>query len=246
MWLLLSPLSWVLAALAMLAWGQRPALRLLAALVLGAALVLMTPLGANALVAWIEQGLHQPPACAADHKAPVLLLMGGLQAQPTGPQQVSALNAESLERVLAVVAVDQVEVLVSGGYGGTVTEADLGAQLLRMLGTAPGRLRLDRVSRSTWDSAAWVATQPGVAAQGVQLLTSALHVPRAALALQRHGVAVCAIRLRSNHVPLAGLGYFVPQASALVKAQRSLHELLGTLAYRFRSSAVGLPQKGAP
>lgn len=242
MHLLLSPLSWAVAlgllmlAPGLLRWRRWAALGWLASL------VLMAPLGANGLI-WLLEAHPGMPDCMATDRAPLLVLGGGLDRIALDPSDFGALTPASMRRVATAVAVagrsPGVAVIFSGGAGDMVTEAELMAHLASRLGLASQSVRTERQSTSTWENARAVAALESAAGAKVQLITSDHHAARASLALRLHGVWACRHPADSLFTPFSGPGHLVPQSSALVKAEKSLHEMVGMAAYRVRAWARG-------
>jgi uncharacterized SAM-binding protein YcdF (DUF218 family) len=205
---------------------------------LGLCLLLMTPLGANLLVGWLEATGTAPAACLAERARPLVMLTGGLDRPASNAQDFAALTEVSLHRVMALWASGEVlpnrAVVVSGG-GQTpgLTESELARSLLIQLGAQPEQVQAETQSTSTWGNAVAIAhTLPAV--KRLTLVTSAMHMRRARLAFAAQGIDVCPLPLDSRYVPPGGLGYYLPQSSALVKAEHAIHELVGLLSYQLK------------
>jgi uncharacterized SAM-binding protein YcdF (DUF218 family) len=293
--LLLSPLSWIIVCVLLLQWRalrRRAPLRigLLAVLALG--VLLLTPLGANALVGWLEgqarraqvercDGLAAGPeatnAAPGQHgvktpaAAPVtaIVLSGGFDRGARGTQDVGALSRTSQARALHAAALYRhgmaQRLLVSGGSRQKVAEASVVAALMEQLGVPGSAIRLETESRTTWENARLVAgmlaadASPNTGAGGAQgapdtartapisghnapllLVTAGLHMPRALLAFDAMGLHTCPAPTHWIHLPLqASPGYFIPQSSALAKAEDALHELVGLAGYALRRGDAG-------
>jgi len=205
--------------------------------------ILMTPLGANALVYQIESWVPPAQVCQADHwPEDMVLLSGGLLRKPLDATDFSALTISSLRRLsLAVLAVPQhpkARLIVSGGGPNAVKESEVLTFLAMRLGVPPDRIIQESLSSSTMGSAQALAHQQASLALShrVGVITSALHMPRAILAFEQAGFAPCAIPAYSSYLASGGaLGYHLPQSSALQKSEEALHELFGLMAYRWRA-----------
>ena len=127
-------------------------------------------------------------------------------------------------------------VIVSAGVAfprpGDVPEADILASMLARWGVPPGQIVVEAASRNTRENA--IETGRVAAAHGwksLLLVTSAAHVPRALGCFR-------AVGLEPDVLPVdfrAGDGHdvsWLPQAGALAKSARVLHELAGRVAYR--------------
>lgn len=206
--------------------------------VLGLCLALMTPLGANLLVRWLEAPDAAPAACLAERSRPLVLLTGGLDRPAVNAQDFAALTKVTVRRTMALWASGEVlpgrAVVVSGG-GQTpgLTESELARALLIRLGAQAEQVQAETQSTSTWGNAVALAhTLPAV--KRVTLVTSAMHMRRARLAFVAQGIDVCPLPVESRYVPPGGLGYYLPQSSALVKAEHAIHELMGLLSYQLK------------
>lgn len=218
---------------------------LFAAALFGSALVLMTPMAANLLVAAVEGAgtPAQPPAvsCGAagsDALAGIdaaVMLTGGFDRPPRDVEDFGALSRASLERTFAFMRLEinpGIDVVVVGGGPFAISEAEVVARLLIRHGFDPARLRVEPESRDTLENAHRVAAMLLPRQPRIILATDALHMPRAALAFARSGFQPCRQPLASYHVPAFGLMALIPQASALDKSRRALHEIAGAAYYR--------------
>lgn len=223
---------WVLWCL----WRRPPAgVRHVLATAMVAGIMLCTPLGANQLVRLLEAPVSPLPDCVREADRPLVVLAGGMLRPARAADDFAALGEDSLRRVFGLLSVlEEVEgrSLFFVGGGQTISTAEVMATLATALGPADGRPGVEPASRSTWENAARLAAllPPG----RVVLLTSALHMKRAMLAFERQGFEVCPLAVDSRFVPFGGLGYLIPQHSAVSKAEAALHELAGRLVYAFR------------
>ncbi len=220
-------------------WAQ--AAKLATEALLGLCLVLMTPLGANLLVGWLEAPGDAPAACLAERERPLVLLTGGLDQAASNAQDFAALTEVSLRRTMALWATGEVlpgrSVVVSGGgQRPGLTESELARSLLIRLGAQAEQVHAETLSTSTRGNAVAVARElPTV--KRITLVTSAMHMRRARLAFAAQGIDVCPLPVDARYVPPSGLGYYLPQSSALVKTEHAMHELLGLLSYRLQALA---------
>jgi uncharacterized SAM-binding protein YcdF (DUF218 family) len=235
----LSPLYWLLCALALVVWAGRRGLRRARQLGLalaGVCLALMTPAAANTLLHWVERPLA-PAACVADADRELVLLTGGTRRAAADARDVGALSQASVLRAMAFVqrfgAPDARSVTVAGGGFG-VPESVLVAALLERAGLPAARLRTEQDSLTTWESARALSGQGRPAARRIVLATSALHMARSARAFRAHGFDVCESPLYSEVVDPGALPTFFPQSTALSKSERVLHEIVGGWVYGVR------------
>lgn len=211
-------------------------------------IVLMTPLGANLLVRWVEGMAPQDLQC--DATAPpdtIVLLSGGTARPPRDAGDFSALNATSLQRLSSAIDLwrrhPQSRLVISGGGVFATKESTLLGDLAWREGIPRERIVLEQASQSTWENATQVAALQPAVPRRIWLVTSALHLPRAAYAFRQEGFQPCSAGAYSIYLPPGGFYYYLPQRSALQKSEESLHELAGMLAYRWaghtESSPVG-------
>jgi len=126
--------------------------------------------------------------------------------------------------------------LISGGGRG-ISEASVVRQLAIRLGVPDTRILIEERSRSTWENAQGVAQMQPPVNRRIVLVTSALHMQRAAYSFRKQGFDVCEFPVNSVYVPPGGIGYILPQGSALLKSNAAIHELIGRFLYRLRHSA---------
>ena len=118
-------------------------------------------------------------------------------------------------------------VILSGGRGGRVTEADGMARAITRLGVPPSALLLEQRSRNTRDNALYtarLARERGV--RHVLLVTSSVHMPRARLWFEDAGIAVTAVSVPEPS-PRRGAGRWLPSRGALWRSGRALKEYAG-------------------
>lgn len=237
----LSPLTYALALALLLAlsWLHLQRWVRFTGVVLEILLLLtITPVGANSLV-WIVESRVPAIACAAPHPAAIVVLSGGIDSRPRSSEDYVALDAASVQRLLAAVALWRNQMtarLVIAGGGQRVSEAVLMAGLAERLGVPKSAIELDTDSRTTWENAKDVSRLSPAVPKRIWLVSSALHLPRAMQAFRAWGFQPCAWPSGSSYVPFkASFGYFFPQASALVKADQAIHELLGGWLYAWRA-----------
>lgn len=245
MHLLLSPLGLMLVLLflrSVILRSSSPIPRRCSEFLVALCVFLMTPLGANMLVRMIERGTNDFVPCEPLSAGPLLLLSGGFSSEPENATDFGVLSLASLRRTRAAVellkaAGPEVELIVSGRGPFAVSESELIVSFAKVLGVPGSRLRQESVSLTTWESARELARMQPPIPRRLRLVTSALHAPRAALALRAHGFSGCREILDSSYVPVSAVpGYFIPQSSALYKSEAAMHELVGSMAYHFSAT----------
>ncbi len=237
--LLLSPMTWGLLWLAVAWWTwsrARTAWRALLVVAGVVILLLCTPLGANALIRWVESGVAPAQRCAAQDDAPIVVLSGGLEDEPRASDDYIALTPSSWRRVRSGVESwrrsPQALLVLAGGGPFETREATVLASLAREWGVPADRIRTETASTNTWESARALR---GTLPPRVRVVSSATHLPRALIAFESAGFQPCAWTSDSAYVAPGSVGYFLPQLSAMQKTHLALYEMLGTLSYRWRS-----------
>jgi uncharacterized SAM-binding protein YcdF (DUF218 family) len=198
-----------------------------------------TPLGANWMVGLLE---HHPSAARTCGTLPpgamIVVLAGGINRDATSPADTSRLSAASLRRAIAAASAAKDapsgRILVSGGSGIAVREADLMRILLLDLGIAPDRVAVERDSRNTYENAVltrkWLSERwPGE--KRIFLVTSAAHLPRATAVFRKVGLDVCPLPADTRWDPPEHATDLIPAASALQKSATAFHEGVALLGY---------------
>lgn len=241
--LLLSPVGLTSCGLVALSvWvsvrPQRLALRLVVYATTALFLLASMPLTANLALGALERYAAREKTCPAPPAGSVLVVLaGGIHGNPTSATDIAALKATSLRRLIDAVLLAQrvphSTLLISGGWGKTVREADLMGALAQRMGFPPSRIELDIRSRTTYQSAVNLrARLAQVPPDRRYLVTSADHMPRAIMAFAQQGLRLCAWPVDDEAQPLQPLEMLTPQIGALEKSTRVLHELLGMVYYR--------------
>ncbi|KAB8173367.1 YdcF family protein [Marilutibacter maris] len=254
MWIL-SPLSWLLLALVGVCLcarsrGRRArALSWACAMAAVLAVLAMTPMVANLLVAMLEKPVPVSGAGCGDGEVDVaVVLAGAIDDTPVDAGDFRVLSLSSRRRVEAGVAwwsAGPGRVLVmSGGPqpglgatpdGDTVATASLMAAYAQRLGVDTAALRMEAGSSTTWENAQGLRRQRPALPPRVVLVTSAMHMPRARFALTRAGFQVCPLATDRRQLPFGLPGSLVPGSSALEKTEAAVHELVGLAHYRVRA-----------
>jgi len=237
-------IGWVLVALAVicLRGSRSPG----ASWVVGFALllygILTTPLGADSLVYPLERAaLRAERSCAAPDPPASLIavLAGGMSAGATEPTQIEFLREASLRRALHALElagrIDRSRVLMAGGSGGSIKEADLLEHLAVLTGLPKERLQVDRLSTDTAQTARRIAVVlRGQPSPRLLIVTSGLHMPRALAEFEAVGLRPCARPTDFRYLGPSWPGYLIPQISALQKSTDALHEYAGLVASELR------------
>ena len=217
-----------------------------------AAIVLMaaaSPMGANTLV-WVQEHRAFEP-CDGPAPTAIVTLAGGMVARPRDLHDYTALGATSLRRLFGALALhaehpDATLVFV-GISRWDFPESEIMANLAESMGVPREAMRTETHSLTTWQNATFTAALDPPVPKRIWLVTSALHMPRAAYAFRRAGFDVCTAPAYTLFVGPESPGWFVPQGSSEVKAEDALHEIIGEIGYRLgfgrRGEHPPTPQK---
>jgi len=240
MHLLLSPLGLgILLALVMLiAWRRMPRwLRAMLIVLEVMALVACCPVGANALVWLIESRVPHTETCATPLPATVVVLSGGLEGPPRNADDFASLDPDSVQRMLAAVALwkrmPSATFVIAGGGPFEVKESEVLSHLAEQLGVPAASIVREGESQTTWENAQQLRTLQPPLPDRIWLVSSAIHLPRALTSFRAAGFDPCIHVSDRDYLSLQGIGYFLPQSSALRKSEMAIHELLGQALYAF-------------
>lgn len=234
-----SPLTYALliALLLALSWRRLPRGIRITSIALEILLLLtMTPLGANLLVWSVESRAPSPQSCQLPAPATIVVLSGGTYRPPRSPEDFAALDATSLHRLFAGIALwrntPDASLVLAGG-GARVPESVLLARLAERLGVPRDVIRLEQHSHTTWENALYTAGLSPAVPKRIWLVTSSLHMPRALGAFRAWGFQPCAWPSETAYEGFSpSVGYFIPQSSSLTKTDAAIHELVGGAVYR--------------
>jgi len=242
MHLLLSPLSWSLLLALLLAGGWRRMRRgARASLIVVECLLLisMCPLGANALVWLVESRVPTTDSCAPPAPDTIVVLAAGFEREPADAQDLAALQPDSVRRAIVGVQLwrrtPAAMLVLAGGGDFAVSESAVLQEFVQQLGVPAQNIRVESQSHTTWENAEQLRRmQPALPAR-IWLVSSALHLPRALVAFRAAGFDTCVVASDRRYIPPGGIGYYLPQSSALRKAEAAIHELVGEAVYRWRA-----------
>jgi uncharacterized SAM-binding protein YcdF (DUF218 family) len=242
-------LAWLLLAAVLIAVAgllrRGRSWSLAAGIGLGAlALMAMTPLGANTLLAPLERPVAAATGC--DGTTPVAIVLGGgLEGWPRNDGDFRALNLASRRRVDRAVAWwredGQRTLVLQGGapYPGGVPIARLMASYAVYLGVPASHLRIEAESGDTWENARHAVQLTPPLPNRVVLVTSRAHMPRARAAFATAGYDVCPLGAESRRMPSRLPWALFPRTSALATSELAIHEWVGLAYYRWRARDDG-------
>jgi uncharacterized SAM-binding protein YcdF (DUF218 family) len=237
---LLSPLGLgiVLAFVMLVVWRRMPRwLRTVMVVLEAMALVACCPVGANALVWLIESRVPHTETCAEPVPATVVVLSGGLEGPPRNADDFASLDPDSVQRMLSAVALwkrmPAATFVIAGGGPFAVKESDVLARLAEQLGVPAASIVREVHSLTTWENAQELHKLQPPLPDRIWLVSSAIHLPRAVKSFRAAGFDPCIHVSDRDYLSLQGIGYFLPQSSALRKSEMAIHELLGQALYAF-------------
>ena len=239
--LLLAPLTWamLLAGGAVLLRARRAAPWLSGAAVAVLWLFSAEPV-ANELTRLAEAGVRSTVRPGVVYDA-AIVLGGGIDPAASKGSGETELNAAG-DRILAGYALYQSgrvrNLLLSAGGPdpGEPVEADWGAATFRGLGVPAERVVVERESRNTRENAersARLVRERGW--KSLVLVTSAMHVPRAAATFRKAGLEVDVLPVDRRFGPKDGS--WLPRVESLERSSGALRELAGRLVYRVAAYA---------
>ena len=194
---------------------------------------LATPLGANALIKPLEEraaaaSLECP--AAAPSRTLVILLAGGFEGPYPDSDEIESLQIASFRRSIGAVQrmaqLTDAKLLISGG------EARVLRAFVERLGLDADRIVIENRSMTTAASAtAMHAVIDGYQPARIELITTAMHMPRALASMRRAGIAACAVAVDFRYKRTEFPTQLLPQATALQKSTDTMHEYFGLLYY---------------
>jgi len=238
----LSPLAFgLLLALGMLVgWRRFPrALRWIAGIAMCLLIVSMCPVGANLLVRQIESRVPASDACTPPAPSTIVVLAAGFEREPGDAGDFNSLESDSVRRGLAGIELwrrSPGATLVFAGGGPFATSESAALQrMAELLGVPSDSMRREDRSQTTWENAQQLRLLSPALPERIWLVSSAIHLPRALIAFRTAGFEPCVYASDRRYVPPGGVGYYLPQSSALIKTESALHELIGEVLYRWRA-----------
>jgi uncharacterized SAM-binding protein YcdF (DUF218 family) len=234
-------ITWVLVVSLIIFYRRREWVGLWVALVvLVIHFTFASPLVANLILAALEDIDTDTSSCnTAAESLPIVVLAGGVKINSSGPEQVESLHLASFRRAVAAARLanesQESLLVVSGGSGGVVKEADLMSSLITRFGVSQNRIIKESTSRNTYESAVWTRRIiENLGFKKIILVTSAIHTPRAAATFRKQKIELCTYPTDYRWVKPVLPGALLPQISSLQKSTDALHEIGGLLWYRIK------------
>ena len=244
-----APLTWAFVGLGVATWGAWRGRRRLAvgALLATAAWLYLFSIDAvsRALVRHGESAATSTFDRAATYD--VAIVLGGFAGAAPRDAIDGAPYSDAVERMLSAFTLLRDgrarQVLVSAGGAVQPVEADVVAEQLVAWGIDRSRVVVETASRNTRDNA--VESARIVRERGwsrLLLITSALHMPRAAGCFRAVGLTfdTLSVDFRSGAAP-EGTERFLPRALPLSSSTDVLRELAGRVVYRALGYSVAQP-----
>ena len=172
----------------------------------------------------------------------VVVLSGGLEGPPRDADDFAALDPDSVQRMLSAVALwksmPSATFVIAGGGPFEVRESDVLARLAEQLGVPAASIVREGHSQTTWENAQQLRLLQPPLPERIWLVSSAIHLPRALKSFRAAGFDPCIHVSDRDYLSLQGIGYFLPQSSALRKSEMAIHELVGQALYAFYGAAA--------
>lgn len=201
--------------------------------------ILSTPAFSNFLTTYQESVIDESNnACFNDNNSVTLVILGGGIDHSKSEFIMTRLQVKSYRRLVSAFELyiknkNKVsQIILSGGYGYGNKEADVMSYMLKQLGVSKELILIDNLSHNTYENAQNVSEILSNRGLGdVVLVTSALHMKRAAFSFKVNGVNVCQYPVDSIYIQNSN---FIPQVNALYKTKIVIREIIGDLIYRLR------------
>ncbi|HZU25907.1 MAG TPA: YdcF family protein [Bryobacteraceae bacterium] len=234
------PLALLILALILWKWKRR--LSLFLAIVSAAALAFAClPLTAGALAATLENQYRELPLDRVP-AAQAIVVPSGYLYPPSGARMNAHISAafDRLQIGADLLRAGKAPLLVLTGRSdggvcdGCEPEPYLARDIVEKCGISPGEILVEGRATTTYENA--VFTKQLLSGRGINkilLVTSAMHMPRAAAAFRKAGFVVTAVPVDFQ----TGWGFkladkLMPSAEALTTTDAALHEWIGLAAYR--------------
>jgi uncharacterized SAM-binding protein YcdF (DUF218 family) len=235
----------LIASLAWLGYRQHGSLTALRHVFLVSAILVYfacTPLVSNALATVLESRYPLPTAVDRPVKAPLILVLSDGWFQRTDKGYETHIGEAGWERLEAAIVLRERiggRLMITGAPSpdGGSSAAEAMAKVANRLGVPNEQILTETHAQNTYENI--LLSKPLIPrdVQTVWLVTSALHMSRAMAVAERQKFYVIPYPcdFRSDR----GMSWrsWIPSNHGAVAMQRSLHEIIGLIAYRFRGWA---------
>ena len=244
-YIIIDPIVWILLSVIVLYVNKgnqkSKTILIIFSFILGLIFVFSLPVVANILVSHQENIInHDSKGCFKEANPKTLLVLaGGLEILKSS-HEFQKLTIKSYRRIISAYELYKKHVghidgiVITGGLGHKKKEADIMAELLINLGVPEKLIHIDNLSKNTHQNsinAAKILLDQKINDSQNVLITSALHMKRAAYMFQKSGIEICTYSVDSIYI---GSRSFIPQISALYKSTRVLQEILSYWYYLFK------------
>lgn len=192
---------------------------------------------ANRLVLKLENARLNPASCSESHPAPLVVLGGGIDYYVPSDSPYEVLKPDSLIRILRApeFASANTRYYLLGGGNDERKLAQLMKHVLMEKQVDSSKITTETSSTSTYENAqALRMILPPNQTPKITLLTSMLHVKRAAATFEKQGYTVCHIGVDTQYsIPKAPVS-LLPYLSGLQKSTLALHEWIALLVYEIK------------
>jgi len=227
----LSGFNLLLLTTAALGWKRSLASRWLCLAALFFSAIFSSSAAARALV-WALENRYPDHGIESLPRAQAIVVLGGAYHAPGD----SINPTDRLLYALQLYRVGRAPLVIctGGGLPNEANEAELMGRLLQKWGVPPAAILTEGRSLSTWENALF--SSPVLKARGIRqilLVTSALHMPRAAAVFRKVGFEVIPAPTDFQKRGAPG-GRLFPNAYDLEWSDQALREWVGLLVYRLR------------
>jgi uncharacterized SAM-binding protein YcdF (DUF218 family) len=165
-----------------------------------------------------------------------IVVLGGGHSYSRQLPANSALNVSTLARLVEATRlkrlVPKAKMILSGGFGGSITHAEILADTAVALGVPREDLVLEKRTFDTADEAHFIS--PIVGQDPFILVSSASHLPRAVALFRKQGKDPLPSPADFTTGPGWSLESFFPSSTSLGKLERASHEYVGWIWSRLR------------
>lgn len=180
-------------------------------------------------------GVNAPLDARAREARWIVVLGGGHSTSRALPPN-SELNDLTLARLVEAIRlkrlVPQAKMILSGGFGGTITHAEVLAETAVALGVPRDDLVLEKRTFDTADEARLIGAIVG--GDPFILVSSASHLPRAVALFRKQGKDPIPSPADFTTTPGVSVDSFFPSSTSVGKLERASHEYVGWIWSRLR------------